>query len=114
MAGIRFEPAKRFEMGLGLSLTQSEAAMEPFDIADQAADSVETHPPTLYDFSQVHTYSDLDTTRLEGTVDARYSIRDDFWLTLLFRHIDYDDDAPYMYDTSGTLQLYTMALGWSF
>ena len=114
MAGIRFEPAERFDIGLGLSWTQADAAMDPFDIADQAAAFNATHASTVYDFSQVHTYSDLDTTRLDASFDAKYEIRDDFWVTLLYRYADFSDDAPYLYDTSGSLDLYALALGWTF
>jgi hypothetical protein len=114
MTGFRFAPGKRFDLGLGVSWTQSQAAMNPFDLADQAAAFNATHASTVYDFSQTHTYSDLDTTRIDANVDARYKFSDDLWMTLLYRYADFEDDAPYLYDTSGSLDLYAVALGWKF
>jgi hypothetical protein len=35
-------------------------------------------------------------------------------LRLRYHYIDYTDDAPYLYDTSGTYQYVAGALGWVF
>jgi hypothetical protein len=114
MAGLTLKPSERFKLGLRLGYTVSEAGMDPFDIADQAADFVSTHPATQYDFSQVHTYSDLDTTRIDATFKMDYSFADDLWAMFMYRYSDFADDAPYMYDTSGTFDWVSVGVGWNF
>lgn len=112
MVGVTVKPSETFDMGLSLTWTASEAALDPFALP--ADDYVATHPPTSYDFSETHTYSDLDTSRLDLQVDGRYHFNKAFWLNAAFRYADFSDDAPYLYDTSGSLSLYTVALGWKF
>ena len=112
MAGVKIKPSKKLGLGLSVSLNDSESSLEPFDLP---ADSyVATHPTMLYDFSQSHTYSNLDTSRLEAEAEAKYKFSEGFWLGVWYRHIDFEDDAPYLYDTSGTVKFITAALGWTF
>ena len=36
------------------------------------------------------------------------------WMRLWYKYIDFTDDAPYLYDTSGTVHVATVTAGWSF
>lgn len=112
MAGLKLKPAERWELGLGLTWTSADAALDPFSLP--ADDYVATHPSMSFDFSHAHTYSDLDTTRIEGELTATYHINKTFWINAGYRYADFSDDAPYMYDTSGSISLYSLALGWNF
>jgi predicted porin len=112
MAGLTLKPADKLKLGLNLTWTESEAALAPFDLS--APDYVATHPSTQYDFSQTHTYSDLDLSRLEASVKAGYKFSPNMSLYLKYRYADFDDDAPYLYDTSGSIDIYTAAVSWSF
>jgi hypothetical protein len=112
MAGIRTRPSERLELGLNLNWTESEAGLDPFDLP--ADDYVATHPTMAYDFSIAHTYSDLDLSRLDGQLDATYTINEELRMSFEYRYIDFTDDDPYLYDLSGALDVYTFVLGWSF
>jgi hypothetical protein len=112
MAGLKFKKTEKTELGLDLSWMQAEAGLAPFDLS--ADDYVETHPPMSYDFSETHTYSNLDSTRIDADVWAKLFFKENLWLRLRYHYIDYTDDAPYLYDTSGTYQYAAAAVGWIF
>jgi hypothetical protein len=112
MAGLRLIPAKRFELGLGVAWTQSDAAIQPMALA--APEYAATHGSMAYDFTETHTYSDLDVSRLDANLDAKVKFVDNIWMTLMYRHAELEDDAPYLYDTSGSVDFYAAGVGWSF
>lgn len=112
MGGVNLHPTKRLALGLHLTWIQTDASLDPFDLP--ADDYVAITPPVMYDFSQAHTYSDLETSRTQAELSARYNIRDSFWFRLNYLVIDFSDDAPYLEDTTGSLDLITAAIGWAF
>ena len=112
MAGLRFKPADQLEIGLGLTWTDSDAGLDPFSLP--APDYTATHASAAFDFSQTNTYSDLNTSRLEADVNATYHINNTFRINAGYRYADFSDDAPYLYNTSGTLSLFSVGVGWSF
>ncbi len=112
MAGLKYDKKDKLELGLDLSWMQAEAGLAPFDLS--ADDYVATHPPMSYDFSVTNTYSDLDSTRIDADLWAKYFFRSNFWLRLRYHYVDYADDAPYLYDTSGTYQFAAASVGWAF
>jgi hypothetical protein len=112
MAGISLRPSEAFKLGFSLTWTESDAGLDPFDLS--APDYVATHPTMQYDFSQAHTYSDLDLSRLEAAVKAGYKFSPRASFFLKYRYADFEDDAPYLYDTSGSIDIYTAAISWSF
>jgi len=112
MAGFSYKPTEAFRLDLNATYTKSEAALDPFEL--RAPDYEATHPTMSFDFSQTHTNSDLDVTRVDALLGAKYRFTPDVWMYLSYRYADYADDAPYLYDTSGTLQVVTGSLGWKF
>jgi hypothetical protein len=112
MAGIKYGTENKLQLGVDLSWMQAEASLSPFDLP--ADDYVATHPPTIFDFSNTHTYSDLDVTRTDAEAWAKFWFKPNFWLRLRYHYIDYEDDAPYMYDTSGSYTYAAAALGYVF
>lgn len=112
MGGVTVHPSERWDLGLHLVWTASEAGLDPFDLP--ADDYVAITPPTVFDFSQTHTFSDLDTTRVDGELSAKYHFSDTFRLYGAWRYADFSDDAPYLEDTSGSFNMYTFAFGWVF
>jgi hypothetical protein len=112
LGGVRFYLTDKAELGLNLAYTGSQAGLDPFDLP--ADDYVAITPPMSYDFSKSHTYSRLDVTRIDGDVDFKYEFSDSFWLRANYKYVDFADDIPYMYDTTGAVQWGTVALGMSF
>ncbi len=112
MAGLKYQKKDKVELGIDLSWMQAEAGLAPFDLS--ADDYVATHPPMAFDFTQSHTYSDLDSSRVDADVWAKFFFKSDLWLRLRYHYVDYTDDAPYLYDTSGKYQFITAAVGWIF
>ena len=112
MAGLQYQVKDKMELGIDFGLTQSEAALAPFELP--ADDYVETHPTMSFDFTNTYTNSDLDSTRIDADLWAKFWFKDNIWLRLRYHYVDYQDDAPYLYDTSGKYQFATAAVGWVF
>ncbi len=111
MGGIKIHPGK-WDLGLNLGYTAAEGGMDPYEL--RADDYVATHPSMSFDFSQSYSYSNMDVSRLDGNVHLKYNISEAFWLRFWYRYVDYTDDDPYLYDTSGTVQWATVSAGWNF
>jgi hypothetical protein len=71
-------------------------------------------PNQSFDFSTTHLNSDLDTRFIEAGISARYDVKDDVYLTAGYRHLDFDDNAPYLGDDSGTVEFVNFGVGWGF
>jgi len=112
LAGFKIDASKSFDLGLNVTWTVAEQGLDPFDLS--APDYVATHPPMSYDFSQSHTYSMIDVTRLDATAFVEYVFDKDMWLNVYYRYADFDDDMTMFDDQSGKLNLLGAYLGWSF
>lgn len=112
MAGFKYGTDKKFEIGADLSWMATTAALDPFDLP--ADDYVAITPPMSYDFSQSHTYSDIDNTRLDAFLWAKIWFKERMWLRLRYHLVDFADDAPYLYDTTGQYQFGAASFGLTF
>ncbi len=112
MAGFRVHSSDDLSFGANVTWTGSEAGIDSFEL--RADDYVETHPSMAYEFSESNTYSELDTTRIDFDMDAKFMLASDVWMALKYRYAKFSDDSPYLYDTSGKFSMFTVALGWAF
>ena len=112
MAGLKYGTDEKMQLGIDLSWMQAEAALAPFDLP--ADDYVAITPPMSYDFSITHLNSDIDNTRIDADAWAKFWIKSSLWLRFRYHFVDFQDDAPYLDDTSGKYQYATAAVGWVF
>jgi hypothetical protein len=112
MAGIKIRPGDRWDLGFNLAYTAAEGGLAPFDLP--ADDYVAITPPMSYDFSKSNTYSTIDITRFNLDAMLKYKFTDDLWMRLWYKVVDFDDQDPYLYDTSGMVQWATITAGWNF
>ena len=112
MAGFQYQVKDKMELGIDFGWTQSEASLAPFELP--ADDYVATHPTMSFDFTNTYTNSDLDSTRIDADLWAKFWFKNNIWLRLRYHYVDYQDDAPYLYDTSGKYQYASAAVGWLF
>ena len=111
LGGFKVRP-NNWTVGVYLGYTQAEGGMAQYELP--ADDYVATHPTMSFDFTNSYSYSNLDVSRLEGDLNLKYTFADGLWLRFWYRLIDYQDDQPYLYDTSGTVQWATFTAGWKF
>ena len=111
IGGVKIHP-NNWTFGINLGYTQAEGGMDQYEL--RADDYVATHPTMSFDFEQSYTYSNLDVSRLEADLNLKYNLTEDMWLRLWYKYVDYQDDQPYLYDTSGTVQWATISAGWNF
>lgn len=111
LGGIKVRP-NNWTIGLHLGYTQAEGGMAPYEL--RADDYVATHPSMSFDFANSYTYSNLDVSRIDGDLNLKYTFTEGLWLRFWYRYVDYQDDQPYLYDTSGTVQWATITAGWKF
>lgn len=112
MAGVNLRPAKPVTVSLVASYTASDFAMDPLTL--NGGDFAAHHDLQPYDYSLTHTFSDLDLSRFDGTAELRYQLTKAFSLRGLYRYVDYQDDAPYLYDTTGKVQVVSGGFGLAF
>ncbi len=112
MAGLKFHPNERWDLSLDATWTSSDSGMDPFSLA--APGYVAHDPNTSFDFSRTYSYSDLDVTRFEGQFSVDYHVNKSFWVNGTVRYADFSDDDPYLYDTTGSVVIYSASLGWVF
>jgi hypothetical protein len=111
LGGIKIHPGQ-WVLGLNLGYTTATGGMDPYELT---ADDYEAITPSMsFDFSQSHTYSDLDVSRLSGDINLKYKFTDALWMRFWYRYVDFTDDQPYLFDTSGTVQWATASVGWKF
>jgi len=72
------------------------------------------NPVQSYDFSQAYGYSNLDTSRFEIGTDATFRFTPRFYMTGAYRYLEYNDDEPVLVDSTGSIDLYSLGLGWKF
>jgi hypothetical protein len=78
---------------------------------DQNLADLEFHD---YDFSQVHEYSDLRFTEVRATVGLRHQVARHTEVFGSATVYDLTDEAPYLQDVSGRVELYVAGLTWTF
>ncbi len=109
--GLEWQPTNELELGLDLAWTEAEAALAPFDFE---VPGTLLNPNQSYDFTLTHTNSDLDLSRLELALRLRYQATAQLAVTGGYRYLDFQDDTPYLYDTSGEVSFYSLGLAYSF
>lgn len=112
MAGLNLRPAGPFTVALLASYTASDYAMDPMTL--NGGEFAATHHLQPYDYSLNHTFSDLDVSRFDGSAELRYQVSKTFSLRGLYRYVDYQDEAPYLYDTTGKVQVVSGGFGLTF
>lgn len=92
-------------LSLASSWTQAKGSFDSVTLALPE----ETVAHADYDFSEIHTYSGLDSTTLEFHAEGRRELRESTSLTLGVGIVDFNDDASWVYgDLSGSV-VYTRA-----
>ena len=69
---------------------------------------------STYDLTEVHTYSDLDSAQWNATLRAEARVARNLVGVASYSYFDYDDDAPYLENLSGNLDIIHLGLRWSF
>ena len=112
-AGFVYKPSTKVEIGFDGVWNDADAAFESIELA-VPAEFLAANPNMSYDFTETYRNSDLDVSRLELGVHGRFDIAARWHLIAGYRYLDFEDDAPYLYDTSGSVSLYSLGMGWSF
>ncbi len=112
MAGVNVRPAQPVTISLVASYTESDFAMDPMTL--NGGDFAAHHDLQPYDYSLTHTFSDLDVSRFDGSAELRWQLSKMFSVRGLYRYVDYQDDAPYLYDTTGKVQIVSGGFGLVF
>lgn len=113
VGGVTFQPAEPLTVKLDLAWNSAEASLAMFRFPEGEAFAA-GRPHQSFDFSQTHTNSDLDTRFVEAGLSLRYDVREELYLTAGYRHLDFDDNAPYLGDDSGTAEFVNFGVGWAF
>jgi hypothetical protein len=69
---------------------------------------------STYDFSTVHEFTRLESTSYDLEIGAEFKLYHDLHGVARYELHDYNDDAVYLSDLSGTLNVYSVGLAWRF
>lgn len=105
--------AEGFRLEIQGSWTEADAALAPFDF-DAPEIFLSTFPNSSYDFTDSYLNSDLAVTSWDVGLEATWEVSDRYAVVATYRHLDYQDDAPYRYDTSGEVDFYGLGGRWRF
>ena len=112
LAGFAYKASDSFKIGVEAAYNVADAGMDSFRMLEGEAFAA-TKPNQSYDFSNTYLNSDLDVSRIQVGVNAKYKIKPSVWISGDYTYIDYQDDAPYLYDTTGTVDVYGLSVGFS-
>jgi hypothetical protein len=112
-AGFNLHPAPQFDLGVSLNWALARASMGRLGLA-ASPEFLARVTGMSYDFTATPTFSDLDSTNVDLLADATYRVNDRVFVRGAYRYLDYTDDVPYLYDTSGKNNLVYLSLGWAF
>ena len=110
---MKLKPSDALQLDLDVAWNSAEASLDPF-LMPQGEVFAAARPNQSYDFSLTDTNSDLDTTFIEVGFQARYRVAPNLFVTGGYRYLDFEDDAPYLLDSNGSADLYSIGLGWEF
>jgi hypothetical protein len=113
LGGLAWKPSEKLAVDLSLAWNQADAGLDRVELTVPAA-YLAANPNQAFDFSQMHTASDLDLSRLEGSVAVSYEIGAKAALLGEYRYVDLEDEAPYLEDLTGTFSSWSAALRWRF
>jgi hypothetical protein len=100
-------------LGADASYTLASESMDAIDLSASPEVLERLHWST-YDLSTIHEYSDLDASSWDVTVRGEVRLAGNIAGTASYTYLDYDDDAPYLADLSGRLDIFQLGLRWTF
>lgn len=113
MGGLTFKPVEKFSLKLDAVWNASDGGLEPF-VMVVPEEFLAVNLNSSYDFSETNTYSDLDVSRFEMGVGFSWGLNERLFIAGGYRYLEFEDDAPYLYDLDGSVNFYSLGLGWVF
>ncbi len=95
---LEFYPVKNLDLHLNGNYTMAEGSFSSINMV--LPHEVVHHGD--YDYSEIHTYSDLDQSYFEIDAGGNVALSENLGLYANVKYMDYTDDQPYVYgDYSG-------------
>jgi predicted porin len=119
MLTANFQPMAKLTFSLSGAYTYSQAEMDTItfeDINGQLGFDPATSGMAMYDydFTKVHTYSDLDIKKWDVSLGGTYQLTSRFSLSAGINYLDYDEDTTYLADESGSAYVAMLNLTYWF
>ena len=80
-------------------------------------EAAEGWPVSFGDYTSmnlIHEYSDLEYSEMRGTLGFNYQVNKNMGLFGAVSLFDLDDDAPYLQDATGSVEIYSGGFTWTF
>jgi predicted porin len=119
MIAANHKPTEKMNLSLSVAYSDSRAEMDTItfdDINGQLGFDPSTSGMSIYDydFTEVHEYSKLDIKQWDVSIGADYRLSSRASLYAGINYIDYDEDAPYLADESGSAYIAMLNLTYWF
>lgn len=113
--GITLLPTTKLALTLTGNYSTTEASFDPVEMPDAPADALENIEAPNYDYSMIHTYSDMSYKYLDATVRLDYSISPTIKWNANLSYLKFTDDTGYIYgDETGSLMIVGAGLEYGF
>lgn len=109
--GGSLKATDRLSLTGNFSYTVAKENLDSLSLAMTAAASDALHW-SAYDFSTWHTYVKLDSTSWDATVQAEAHLSSAMIGVLSYTYLDFNDNAHYLEDLTGNLDIVRLALRW--
>jgi hypothetical protein len=112
-AGLNLRGSEKLDFALAFSWMNSKATMLPFSVTI-TPEFAALVPKDTYDYQDTDGYSDIDVSRVYADLTARYRLNARTGLRGWYRYVNYSDEAPILYDTTGKNHVFGAAISWTF
>lgn len=111
--GSNVRLGERLKVGLDASYIVTDEGMNQL-LMGVPADVLARLKFSSYDLDQLHTYSDLDSRQWDVSLRGEARLTPKLSGVASYSFLDYDDSSPYLEDLTGTLNLLSVGLKYSF
>ena len=111
--GFNFKVSSSVSLFANAVWSSADGSLDPFQIV-VPADYLARNPNQSFDFTQTASYSDLDVSRAELELGGSFDLSSRLYLHAAYRYVDFEDDAPYLVDTTGSADFYALGVGYRF
>ncbi len=111
LGGIEWKPSERLEIGIDGVWSLGDASLDQFVFVVPES-YLAVNPNQSFDFSETHLNSDVDFDRFEFGLRFNYEVSELMGIWGGYRVLDYEDDAPYLEDTTGKIEYVSFGLAW--
>lgn len=110
--GGNLKAGERLSLGLDANYTVGKEEMQPLGLR-ASPEILARLTGFTYDFTTWHTYVDLESTSWDATLRTDVRFNSSLSGVFSYTYVDFNDNAPYLTDLTGNLDIVRLGLRWT-